>query len=168
MFQTLSPSDTLNLEKGYQKDSSLDKWSQEASGWNSGNSYLSSPLWHMANQDIFVFIFCGKPHQICQGRHAPGDFYQAMSSCWSRSHAFPMVVPAPWSSLPPELQMAPTLLTFIKEIKTWLFPQAFGWLNEFCYELAGWFYCSGKFGVIFLDPGTCGLLALYCYCFLFL
>lgn len=43
-----------------------------------------------------------------------------------RSHAFPMAVPVLWNSIPPEVQMAPTLLAFCKALKTKLLPQALG------------------------------------------
>lgn len=163
MFQPLSPGVTLNLEKGYQKDSSLwDNWLHREPLGEIQEMVISyqSPLWHVASQAICLH-FLWKTSSDLSGT-ACSRWLLSMSSCWSRSHAFPVVVPAPESSLPPEIQMAPTLLTLIKEIKTWLFPQAFGLLNELCYELADWFYCSGKFGVIFLDPGLwlCGLLAL--------
>lgn len=47
---------------------------------------------------------------------------------WSTPRCFvlPLVAPALWKTIPPEIRSAPTLITFQKSLRTWLFYLAWG------------------------------------------
>lgn len=118
-------------------------------------------IWGTASSQCHLSLSSSPTEEACGSFHYLRECHLSGSRC----RVFSSAAPAPWNIIPPEVRLAPTLMAFWKDLKTWLWH--LGWGSEGSVETIKWLYCSGNCNVYLCFWCLHCVVGCVCYCLCF-